>query len=277
MPSDTHQAGLAKLVHDLTNEQLLLEQVLADLSADLWDCPTPAPSWLVRHQVAHLSYFDEIARMAIADHDGFARQKAIRDRSPAEYRQINVAAATSSTPGELLSSWRENAAGLQAALRAADLRARAPWFGPSMSVASLASARLMEYWAHGQDIRDGLGVPPSASSRLRHVAHLGYQTRHYAVQLHGLPPLTRPLRLELTAPDGELWTWGEPDSDQTIRGTALDFCLLITRRRHLDDTGLQVSGEEARRWAGVAQCFAGDSGAGRRPGQFGPVPTSGSE
>jgi uncharacterized protein (TIGR03084 family) len=271
MATTSPRAELAALPRDLAAEQQALDQIVADLPAARWDDPTPAPGWSVRHQIAHLSFFDDVARMAIADHDAFTRQKVVRDRSPAAYREANVETARTSEPADLLEAWRRNAADLQVALGSADLTARAPWFGPSMSVASLASARLMEYWAHGQDIRDTLGLPPSESARLRHVAHLGYQTRDYAVSLHDQPPLSEPIHLDLVAPGGGTWTWGEPSADQVVRGTAVDFCLLVTRRRHLADTGLQVVGDEATRWAEVAQCFAGDSGAGRRAGQFPPV------
>ena len=39
-----------------------------------------------------------------------------------------------------------------------DPRARLPWFGPAMSAESALTARLMETWAHTQDIADALGV-----------------------------------------------------------------------------------------------------------------------
>ena len=52
------------------------------------------------------------------------------------------------------------------------------------------------------------------------------------------------------------------------RGRHLDFCLVVTQRRHLDDTDLIVAGPLAEEWIGMAQAFAGPPGEGRQPGQF---------
>lgn len=44
-----------------------------------------------------------------------------------------------------------------------------------MSAVSSVTARLMETWAHGQDIADVLGVDRQPTARLRHIAHLRAQ------------------------------------------------------------------------------------------------------
>ena len=72
----------------------------------------------------------------------------------------------------------------------------------------------------------------------------------------------------LSAPDGSEWTWGPPDSRNRVSGPAVDFCLVVTQRRHLDDTALVVEGDVADQWMHIAQAFAGPVGAGRTPGQF---------
>ena len=82
------------------------------------------------------------------------------------------------------------------------------------------------------------------------------------------PRTTSSVAFELTAPDGELWTWGPEDAAQRVTGPALDFCLVVTQRRHVADTGLDVNGPAAEEWMGIAQAFAGPPGPGRRPGQF---------
>jgi uncharacterized protein (TIGR03084 family) len=68
------------------------------------------------------------------------------------------------------------------------------------------------------------------------------------------------------APSGaDTWTWGDPSAANTVRGPALDFCLVVTQRRHVDDTALDVQGDAAREWISIAQAFAGPPGEGRRP------------
>jgi uncharacterized protein (TIGR03084 family) len=77
-----------------------------------------------------------------------------------------------------------------------------------------------------------------------------------------------PVRVELTAPDGQQWSWGPVGATDRITGSALDFALLITRRRHRDDLALRVTGPAAAEWVTIGQAFAGDPGTGRLPSQF---------
>jgi uncharacterized protein (TIGR03084 family) len=115
----------------------------------------------------------------------------------------------------------------------------------------------METWAHGQDVADALGVTRQPTARLKHVAHLGVLTRDYAYTLQGETPPASPFRVELTAPNGQTWTWGPADAAQRVRGPALDFCLRVTQRRHRDELSLESDGPDATYWLGIAQAFAG--------------------
>ncbi len=107
---------------------------------------------------------------------------------------------------------------------------------------------------------------PSAPSRqptarLRHVAHIGVRARpfSYAINERQLPPVD--VYVGLDAPDGSTWEWGESDVDR-VTGPALDFCLVVTQRRHLADVALTIEGPAATEWMSFAQAFAG--AAGRR-------------
>jgi uncharacterized protein (TIGR03084 family) len=132
-----------------------------------------------------------------------------------------------------------------------------------MSPTSMATARLMETWAHSLDVQDALGRRAEPTDRIRHVAHLGVRTRDFAYGVRGLEPPAEPFRIELTAPSGATWTFGPADAAQHVTGPAYDFCLLVTQRVHRRDTGLVATGPDADRWLDIAQCFAGPSGEGR--------------
>jgi uncharacterized protein (TIGR03084 family) len=134
-----------------------------------------------------------------------------------------------------------------------------------MSPASFVTARLMETWAHGQDVVDALGQDRPATARLRSVAEIGVRARPFSYAVRGLHVPERPVRVELTGPGGERWTWGPEDAGDVVRGPALDFCLLVTQRRHRDDLDLEATGPAAEEWAGIAQAFAGPPGGGRQP------------
>jgi uncharacterized protein (TIGR03084 family) len=127
----------------------------------------------------------------------------------------------------------------------------------------MATARLMETWAHGLDVADALGVVRTPTARLRSIAHLGVRTRDYAFAVHELPPPAEPFRVELDAPDGAVWEWGPPDAAQRITGPAEDFCYMVTQRRPLSSLDIVAVGDDANRWLTLAQAFAGPPGAGR--------------
>jgi uncharacterized protein (TIGR03084 family) len=122
----------------------------------------------------------------------------------------------------------------------------------------------METWAHGQDVVDALGLHRPPTARLRHIAHLGVATRGFAFTNRGLGVPSEP-RVTLSTPAGEAWTWGPEAADEWVTGPALDFCLVVTQRRHLDDMALVVHGDGARRWMAIAQCFAGPPTDGPPP------------
>jgi uncharacterized protein (TIGR03084 family) len=131
-----------------------------------------------------------------------------------------------------------------------------------------ATARLMETWAHGQDIWDALHRPRPATSRLAHIAQLGVITFRWSFQNRGLPPPAAAPAVELAGPAGAVWRWGDAAADGLVRGSALDFCLVVTQRRHVLDTGLELQGAAAQEWMSIAQCFAGPAASGPPPGSF---------
>ncbi|MFF5705858.1 TIGR03084 family metal-binding protein [Streptomyces sp. NPDC012794] len=254
------------LLADLREEGRELEALVTGLPGPAWTRPTPAPRWSVAHQIAHLHWTDRAALLSLTDAGAFARMVDQALKSPESFVDEGAEEGAALAPAELLDRWREGRAALESALAAASPDARFPWYGPPMKAASMASARLMETWAHGQDVADALGVRRTPTARLRHVARIGVRARDYAYAVRGLPAPEGEFRIELTAPDGDVvWTYGPADAPQRITGPALDFCLLVTQRAHRADLGLTATGPDADRWLGIAQAFAGPAGPGREP------------
>jgi uncharacterized protein (TIGR03084 family) len=259
-------ADIGALLADLAAESAELDTVLAPLPAVDWLAPTPAAGWSIGDQVSHLAYFDQAALLSMTDPDQFRAQAAalvaggdnFPDRVAAQFRHLGGA--------ELLPWFSAARRALLDGYAAADPARRLPWYGPDMGLASSVTARLMETWAHAQDIHDALGAERAPTSRLRHVAHIGIGARAYSLAVNGLGPPTQPIRVELAAPDGSQWTWGPDDAADRVSGPALDFCLLVTQRRHRDDVSLAVTGPAATEWMAIAQAFAGAAGPGRAPG-----------
>ena len=247
------------LVDDLSAEGEALDAIVAPLDDAAWATPTPAAGWDVRDQVAHLAATEEWALRSLTDADGFrAALAALADDPDRRATEVQTGRLGCRTPeGGVLAWWRDRRHATGEALRAHEPSDRVPWFGPDMSVTSLATARLMETWAHGQDVIDALGLDRPPTPRLRHVGEIGVRTRGFAYALRGLPIPAAGVRVELIGPDGDEWSWGPEGAVDRIRGTALDWCLVVTQRRNPADTALVAEGAAAREWLGIAQAFAG--------------------
>lgn len=252
---------LTGLCDDLEAEHAELAAMVRDLDEDGWRTPTPAPGWTIRDQFAHLAFVEGRAALAIEDPDGFAVALA-DDRADADRFAFRMGGGEAPPDGpSTFVHWQETAERFLRAARAADPASRVPWYGPPMRPASMVSARIMETWAHAEDVAEALHVEHPPTARLRHVAHLGVGARRWSYTINEVEPDDAPVRVELVPPDGgELWVWGDADAPEHVRGSALDFCRVVTRRRHVDDTDLVVDGAAARRWMELAQAFAGPPG-----------------
>lgn len=251
------------MVNDLRAESDALDALVAPLPGEHWSDPTPAPGWTIAHQIGHLLWTDRGALLSVTDEPRFAEllQDAAADPGGFVDKAADEAAAV--PPAELLADWRVTRGRLHEALLLVPSGRKLPWFGPPMSAASMATARLMETWAHGLDVADALGVERPATDRLRSIAHLGVRTRDYAFAVHNLTPPAEPFLVELRGPGGDTWSWGPSEAAQRVTGSAEDFCFLVTQRRPLSSLDVAAEGPEAQRWLQIAQAFAGPPGPGR--------------
>jgi uncharacterized protein (TIGR03084 family) len=256
---------MGALTGDLAAESAELFAVLSVLEETDWHRDTPAAGWTVRDQVTHLAYFDQAATLSATDPDRFLAETAELTADGDDFPD-RVAERFRDRSGAAVFAWLQRARQEYVTIFATlDPGTSLPWYGPPMSAASSVTARLMETWAHGQDVFDALGLVRLPTARLRHVAHLGVRTLGWSFRLRDLPVPETPVRVELTGPGGERWTWGPEGAGERVTGTALDFCLLVTQRRHRSATALTATGPVADVWLDVAQAFAGAPGPGRPP------------
>ena len=254
---------LGVLCQDYLDERDALRVLLSSLDEQAWQRATPAPGWTVLDQVAHLAWFDQAATTAINDPDEFRKQRTSVAADIDGFVRALVEQHRSLSGAQVLAWWDQTGPQLVAAARAAGGSHRIPWYGPDMTVASAITARIMETWAHGQDVADTLGAHRPITHRLEHIAFLGWRTIPYAFRSHELPVPDHAVRVELGG-----CSFGPEDATNLVRGSLLDFCLVVTQRRHPADSDLTAVGPVASAWLPIAQAFAGPPGAGRRPGQF---------
>jgi uncharacterized protein (TIGR03084 family) len=244
---------------DFLTESEALHELLAPLDEDDLDRPTAFKGWTVNDVLRHLHVWNQAADLSLVDAAGFAAFYAEVEHAVAtgglrdfERRWLNGLAGRA-----LVSQWRSFYRPMASRFGAADPSTRVKWAGPDMSVRSSITARLMETWAHGQEIYDELGVERVNGDRIRNIVVLGNNTYGWTFAVRSLEVREPRPHLVLTAPSGVVWTFNEPRADERIEGLAEHFCQVVTQVRNVADTALQVTGTNAEAWMARAQCFAG--------------------
>lgn len=257
------------LCNDLLAEYSQLAALAEALTPQQWGQKTPFHGWTPWDEIAHLCFFEETGLLAATDPEAFAADAAELIKQLTSGIEIDaIARARYGHLGsaELLLYWRQRFERLIAVLAGMEMKTRLPWYGPMMSARSFATARMMETWAHGQDIYDFLGKRRPASDRIKNIAHLGVSTFGWTFINRNLPIPDPAPYIELQAPSGENWIWNDPPSEKNyLRGSAEEFCLVVTQRRNVADTRLQYAGSAAQ-WLPIAQCYAGPPEDSPAPG-----------
>jgi uncharacterized protein (TIGR03084 family) len=243
------------LIGELAAEQEALVEVLRGVQGDDWFRVTPAKGWDVRDTVAHLADTDEIA---IDTCTGGARPLndfGARLASAEDVTLWGVLAGRRRSGPEVLEWWVDAQRRERAVLAGLEPATRVPW-GLGMRVPSFVTARLMETWAHGLDVRAALGSDAPDTDRLRHVAWLAIRALPYAYSVAGRPVPSDPVRFELRGPAGDTWTFGPSDATDRVSADAGEFCrIFVQRLRRADARSVVVDGDAADAALDVARAY----------------------
>ena len=249
-------------------ECLDIDALLGDAGSLDLSRPTGFKAWSIETILRHLHFWNQMALWALENTDQLQQTLVpVMEGLTRGDSLTQVEGQIVLAEGDvLLSEWRETYQQLAQSYSQADPSQRCPWVGPSMSARSCITARQMETWAHGQAIYDELGKVRSNTDRIHNIVILGINTFGWTFKVRGeVAPEQMPY-VELTAPSGVLWKFGEDDSVSAIRGTAEEFSQVVTQTRHVEDTELSYTGEDAKRWLYNAQCFAGGPNPPPAPG-----------
>ena len=255
-------ADVAALLADLDAESDVLDDLVGALTDDQWRMATPAPGWTIADQIAHLGV-DRRARRPRGDrrrgvHCGRRRP----DRRRAVRRRRRRQACRPPAGG---------AAGVVAGLPGP--ARRGPRRRPGRDEAAVvrpADGRRLD----GDGAADGdVGARPGRRRRPRRrlasrptacatspTSASGPATSPSASTASRRPP--RSSGSSWTGPTGDVWAWGPEHATQRVSGPALDFCLLVTQRRHRDDLAVTADGRRRRAVADHRPGFAGPPGDG---------------
>ena len=260
LATDQKDEPMLPQVADLRAEAHDLHKLLVTLNAADWGRTTLFKGWTVNDIVQHLHDTDLMAAASVAGPEPFARFRAeiqaLRDSGLTRIQETRHRMGDL-TGKRLLDRWYMQLLDLCDKLSAMSSDTRLKWAGPDMGVRMFTTARQMEIWAHGQAIYDLMGATREPTNRLRNIAEIGVRTYGWTFANRGIPIPGPAPYVRLTSPAGTIWEWNNPSPDNTVQGSALDFCQVVTQVRNVADTALKVTGEPVRSWMTLAQCFAG--------------------
>ncbi len=254
---------------DFVDESDALYALLEPLSDGDFAQVTQFKGYTIGDVIGHLHHWNQAADLSLRDAAGF--QAFYKTVVEGLGRGLGLVQIADEWLGDLrgralLAEWRRFYREMGERFAAADPKARVPWAGPSMSVRSSITARLMETWAHGQEVYDVLGVERVNRDRIQNIAVLGVNTFGWTFVNRKLEVPKQVPYVRLTAPSGAVWEWNAPSDTERVEGSAAEFCQVVTQVRSLADTQLRVTGETASRWMAIAQCFAGPAADPPKPG-----------
>ncbi len=251
---------------DFRAESEALGALLAAAPADAYDQPTQFKGWTINDVLRHLHFWNRMAFLQLEDEAellGHLGAMAASGQSMQAYERSQLGALSGKV---LVSAWSAQVHSTADRFACADPKARLKWAGPDMSARSSITARLMETWAHGQEVYDHLGVTRQNEDRIQNIVVLGVNTFGWTYKTRAEPvPEAMPF-LALKSPSGADWTFGEPSGSERIEGPAEAFCQVVTQTRNIADVPLKVTGTIARDWMSKAQCFAGPPNPPPAPG-----------
>jgi uncharacterized protein (TIGR03084 family) len=255
---------------DFLDESEAILALVQDLSPAQMVAETGFKGWTIDAILRHLHVWNMAAFWSLSAPEKFRAFMAeamanMRGQSGA-MRSFESAYLDDLAGAELIVVWRDFFRQMAPVFGAADPAARVEWAGPSMSVRSSITARLMENWAHAQAIYDELGIIRQNHDRIGNIVMIGLNTYGWTFKVNGEEAPDPVPYLRLTAPSGAIWEHGAPSADERIEGLAEQFCQVVTQCRNIADTQLTVTGPNATRWMAIAQCFAGGAETPPPPG-----------
>ena len=246
--------------HDYLAEAAQLENILSHYPESIFNRITLFKSWTINDVIGHLYMFDIAALKTLKSAEEFKSfYSPIAERldQGQSLLESQYSFLGDLSGRRLLEKWRKTSGEIAIAYANADPKKRLQWVGPDMSAISSITARQMETWAHGQEVFDVLGIVRPAHDRIRNICHLGVATFGWSFQNRHIPIPEHAPYVCLTAPSGKVWEWNDPNTSNSITGTATAFAAVVTQVRNIDDTNLNVKGKISYQWMSIAQCFAG--------------------
>jgi uncharacterized protein (TIGR03083 family) len=231
-----------------------------------WDGDSVCAGWRNRDLMAHLAAQETAAAQLLAgerptEFDAF-REANDGDLWVNGFNEWAVKVREETPARQLITDWGRGAdAFLELCTRLDDdewRTTRVEWVAGAIGVRYLVQSRTIEWWLHGEDIRESAGLEENLQHWPVYLTNdLAIRMLPYSLGLAGISYPGRSLEVELEGVGEGTWHWGlsprempaeDKKPDAFISGRGLAFALVAGRRydagEFLDDGALVVGGDE---------------------------------
>lgn len=247
-------------------ERARLGRTIQYAPAESWDAQGPCPGWRNRDVMAHLEA-QEVAAAQVVTGGEATEFAEFREANGGElwvngFNEWATSRRADLPVRAILDGWGLAAdrflAGASAIPEPDWGHRRVPWVAGEIGVRYVVQSRIVEWWLHGEDIREGAGL----SENLQHwplfcVNDLGIRMLPYALGLTGLSFAGRSVLVDLEGVGGGTWHWAlaaheappeDKKPDVFVQGRGSAFALVAGRRvpagHFLDEGNLLLGGDE---------------------------------
>jgi uncharacterized protein (TIGR03083 family) len=233
---------------------------------DVWDADSLCEGWRNRDIVAHLAAQDVAAAQLVAGEpavelDAF-RQANGGDLWVNGFNEWAVRTRDEVPPRQLITHWGRAAdAFLTLASRLSEEEwgsTTVDWVAGAIGIRYLVQSRIIEWWFHGEDIRESAGLEENPQHWPVHLTNdLAIRMLPFSLGQAGIALPGRSVAVDLEGVGGGSWHWGlarrespaaEKKPDAFVQGRATAFALAAGRRvpaaSFLDDGNLVIGGDE---------------------------------
>ena len=233
-------------------ERARLGRTIQYAAPESWDEASPCEGWRNRDVVAHLAA-QEIAAVQVVRAETAEEFDAFRAANGGEFwvdgfNEWAVRIRADQPTRQVLEDWGRAADLLLddlARIPDAEWRdRRVPWVAGEIGVRYLVQSRIVEWWLHGEDLREGAdleGNPQQDPVFL--VNDMAVRMLPWSLARAGLAFPGRSVRVDLDGVGGGTWTWAltareTPDPDRKpdafVEGRAAAFAAVAGRRLPAD-------------------------------------------
>jgi uncharacterized protein (TIGR03083 family) len=249
-----------------TAERARLGRTIQYAPASTWEADSVCAGWKNRDVVAHLAAQDTAAAQLVAGEPA-VELDAFREANDGElwvngFNEWAVRTRAETPARRVIEDWGRAAdAFLTLCGRLTDEEwptTRVEWVAGQIGVRYLVQSRVVEWWLHGEDLRESTGLEENPQHWPIHLTNdLAIRMLPYSLGRAGLSLPGRSVQVDLEGAGEGFWHWGlasgeapgeDKKADAFIQGRALAFALVAGRRfeasAFLDEGNLVVGGDE---------------------------------